>query len=97
MPSSAITTGDKLPGPKSGPLSQSLHTFFGGTAMLGQVQEEIIEVGIYATNELFLMEEVEAALEFKSNEAQDAAVELASLKVANEQVQIAADIPAPVE
>ena len=38
--------------------------------MLGQVQEEIIEVGIYATNEMSFIEEVEAALEVKSNEAQ---------------------------
>ena len=65
--------------------------------MLGQVQEEIIEVGIYATNEMSFIEEVEAALEVKSNEAQDVAVELAGLKVANEQVEIAAAIPAPVE
>ena len=75
----------------------TLHTFFGGTAILGQVQEEIIEVGINARNELFLMEEVEAALEVKSNEAKEAAVELARLKVANDQVQIAAAIPAAVE
>ena len=44
---------------------------------------------------------LEAALEAKANEAQNAAVELASLKVANEQVQTAAAaipaIPAEVE
>ena len=50
----AFTTGDKFPGPKSGLLSQIIHTLYGGTAMLGQVQEEIIEVGIYATNEMSL-------------------------------------------
>jgi len=40
---------------------------------------------------------LEAALEAKVNEAQKAAVELASLKVANEKVQTAAAIPADVE
>jgi len=40
---------------------------------------------------------LEAALEAKANEAQKAAVELASLKVANEKVQTAATIPADVE